>query len=87
MQDSWKIEVRKRLSGKLKGNLYKVYISPKGAKFYSRSKAIEQGFAADDAQDGRKKKNPVPKKRAQRLISDDHAGCELMICHRSYSRS
>ena len=63
MQDSWKIEVRKRLSGKLKGNLYKVYISPKGAKFYSRSKATEQGFAADDAQDGRKKKKPCAKKK------------------------
>ena len=62
LQDSWKIEVRKRLSGKLMGNLYKVYISPNGAKFYSRSKAIEQGFASDDAQDGRKNKRPPAQK-------------------------
>ena len=50
--------MRKRLSGKLRGNLYKVYISPDGAKHYSLSKAKDNGFPADegDGRKGRKKR-------------------------------
>ena len=43
------------MSGKLKGSLYKVYISPSETKYYSLSKAIsEGGFKHDGASDGRK---------------------------------
>lgn len=50
------MEVRKRLSGKLKGNLYKVFVSPNDSKYYSLAKAVENGFKAEWSQDGRKKK-------------------------------
>ena len=56
LQD-WKVETRKRMSGKLKGNLYKVYINPEGVKYYSLSKAIKEGgFVPDESTntDGRK---------------------------------
>ena len=55
------MEVRKRLSGKLVGNLYKVYVSPNDAKYYSLAKAIANGFKAEWSQDGRKKRAKVKK--------------------------
>ena len=36
-QDGWTVEVRKRKSGKLQGGVYKVFIDPKGVKFYSKN--------------------------------------------------
>jgi hypothetical protein len=42
------------LTGKLKGGLYKVFISPDGSKFYSAAKAIENGFSPSENLDGRK---------------------------------
>lgn len=53
-QDGWKIETRKRLTGKLKGSTYKVYISPSSCKYYALTKAQDNGFKATDANDGRK---------------------------------
>ncbi len=55
------MEVRKRLSGKLMGNLYKVYVSPNDAKYYSLAKAVANGFKAEWSQDGRKKRAKVKK--------------------------
>ena len=64
MQDGWKIEVRKRLTGKLKGQQYKVFIGPDGAKFYSLAKAISHGFNGGSGLDGRKKKTKKAKSKA-----------------------
>lgn len=61
-QDGWKIETRKRLSGKLKGNTYKVFISPNDAKYYALTKAQENGFKPDDTTDGRKRRRNQKKK-------------------------
>ncbi|CAK9052667.1 unnamed protein product [Durusdinium trenchii] len=44
-QDGWTVEVRKRKSGKLQGGVYKVFIDPKGVKFYSKTKAELAGMA------------------------------------------
>lgn len=54
----WRIETRKRLSGKLKNNTYKVYISKEGVKYYSLAKATRDGGfqGADGVSDGRKKR-------------------------------
>ena len=65
-QDGWKIETRKRLTGKLRGNTYKVFIDGSGSKCYSLSKAVENGFKADGTVDGRKnrhKKGKAAKKK------------------------
>lgn len=48
------METRKRLTGKQKGNTYKVFISKDGGKFYSLTKAKEQGFKDEGICDGRK---------------------------------
>ena len=49
------METRKRMSGKLKGGLYKVYISPDSVKYYSLNKAIsEGGFQGQASTDGRR---------------------------------
>ena len=65
-QDGWKIETRKRLSGKLKGGEYKVFISPCGTKYYSMAKAIAQGgLKRSDSKDGRKNKKGKPKAKAK----------------------
>ena len=53
-QDGWKVETRKRLTGKLRGNTYKVFVDGDGSKFYSLSKALKNGFKADGTVDGRK---------------------------------
>ena len=50
----WKIETRKRMSGKLEGKLYKVFIAPGGVKYYALGKAIEAGLKPDGTTDGRK---------------------------------
>ena len=43
------------MSGKLAGQLYKVFISPNGTKYYSQSKAVKEGgFHPDGNTDGRK---------------------------------
>lgn len=42
------------LDWKVKGGLYKVFISPDGSKFYSAAKAIENGFSPSENLDGRK---------------------------------
>ena len=55
-QDGWTIETRKRMSGKLKGGTYKVFIAPSGVKHYSLSKAREGGFKGSIERDGRKRK-------------------------------
>ena len=60
-QDGWKVEVRKRLSGKLAGNLYKVFVSSDGTKHYSMAKAVQGGFNADNYEDGRKTRHKKPK--------------------------
>ena len=57
-QDGWKIEERKRQSGKLLGQCYKVFISPTDVKYYSLAKAIKDGgFKPSDTSeiDGRKR--------------------------------
>ena len=53
MQD-WKIETRRRLSGKLKDSTYKVFIDPAGIKYYSLAKAKQGGFTHSEQVDGRK---------------------------------
>ena len=63
LQD-WKVEVRKRLSGKLQGNLYKVFISPNDCKFYSLAKAIVAGFNPEGFKDGRTKSEKAKKRKA-----------------------
>ena len=55
-QDGWTIETRKRMSGKLKGGTYKVFIEPSGVKHYSANKAKLAGFKGSRACDGRKKR-------------------------------
>ena len=52
-QDGWKIETRRRMSGKMKGQNYKVYISPDGTKYYSLTQACKNGFQASAEHDGR----------------------------------
>lgn len=47
-QDMWQAETRKRQTGKLAGGLYKVWISPNGAKFYSGTKAAAAGFKNEE---------------------------------------
>ena len=61
LAQDWQIQVRKRLSGKLAGNLYKVFIAPDGIKHYSLAKARQAGFNAEDYQDGRKARHQKPK--------------------------
>ena len=54
------------MTGKLRGNTYKVFIDGAGSKFYSLSKALENGFKADGSLDGRKtrhKKDKATKKK------------------------
>ena len=43
-----------RLTGKLKGGTYKVFISKDGTKYYSLCQAIKHGFKSDGTTDGRK---------------------------------
>lgn len=51
------------MSGKLAGQLYKVYISPSGTKYYSLSKAVKDGkFQSDGHTDGRKGPRKLRKK-------------------------
>ena len=58
----WKIEVRRRLTGKLKGHTYKVFIDSNGQKFYSLAKAKKDGgFQHADAIDGRKTRHAKKK--------------------------
>ena len=54
--EGWQVEMRKRLTGKLKGQLYKVFVSPTGTKFYSLTKAKEAGLKGKSIPDGRTKK-------------------------------
>ena len=57
VQDGWKIETRKRMSGKLKGSTYKVFLAPSGAKYYSMAKAVQDGgFKRTLSCDGRMKR-------------------------------
>lgn len=58
------------MSGKLRGNLYKVFLSPDGSKYYSLTKAKESGFCDAGYEDGRKKKKPSTKKGKVRAKSD-----------------
>lgn len=52
------IETRVRKGGKQEGNVYKVFISPEGAKIYSRSKAVKAGMPVTGAPtDGRKSRH------------------------------
>ena len=60
LAQDWQIQVRKRLSGKLAGNLYKVFVRPDGVKYYSLGKARAGGFTAD-YEDGRKRRQPKTK--------------------------
>lgn len=60
LAQDWQIQVRKRLSGKLAGHLYKVFIGPDGNKHYSLAKARVAGFTAD-YQDGRTRRQKKPK--------------------------
>ena len=69
LAQDWTIEVRKRLSGKLAGNTYKVFIAPDKNKFYSLAKARANGFAATDYVDGRSKKATKAKKALKKLKS------------------
>ena len=64
LAQDWQIQVRKRLSGKLAGHLYKVFVGPDGTKHNSLAKARAGGFSAD-YQDGRarRQKNPKGPKR------------------------
>lgn len=56
--------MRKRMSGKLKGNVYKVYIDSEGNKYYSLKKAADNGFVVvDGLGDGRTKKSKKPAKK------------------------
>lgn len=53
-QDGWKIETRKRVSGKLMGQEYKVFIAPDGTKHYSLTSAANKGgFKRTKSMDGR----------------------------------
>ena len=61
-QDGWQIETRKRLSGKMKNYTYKVFIDPHGTKYYSLAKAVQVGFKASAADDGRKTRHQKIKK-------------------------
>lgn len=54
-QDGWVLEIRKRMSGKLKGSTYKVFIAPDGGKHYSAPAAEKAGFKRTKSCDGRKK--------------------------------
>lgn len=63
-QDGWKIEWRKRMSGKLKGNLYKVFLSPTGGKHYSLKDAKAQGFKGGPELDGRRKRKKFSKSKS-----------------------
>lgn len=56
VQDGWKIETRKRVSGKQQGSTYKVFIPPDGStKYYSLKKAVlEGGFKKSKSMDGRR---------------------------------
>lgn len=44
LQDGWSVEIRIRKSGKGKGNLYKVWTSPKGVQHYTKKGADGEGF-------------------------------------------
>ena len=66
----WKVETRKRLSGKLKGGLYKVFINGEGRKFYSLTEAVKSGFSPPegfivDARKNRAKGGKQPKRKAK----------------------
>lgn len=60
-QDGWTVEVRKRKSGKLQGGVYKVFIDPKGVKFYSKTKAELAGMAKSSSP----KAHPKPKAKGR----------------------
>ena len=67
----WKIETRKRLTGKLKGQEYKVFVDPEGCKHYSFSKAQQAGFDGE-CPDGRKKRAKAKAKpRAKKAPKKD----------------
>ena len=53
----------KRLTGKLRGHLYKVFISPTGVKFYTLGKACQAGFPKEECDDGRTNKKPRTNKK------------------------
>ena len=54
--------MRRRLTGKQRGNLYKVFIAPQdGGKFYSLAKAHAHGFPKDSHHDGRKQRGKKAK--------------------------
>ena len=65
MVQDWKIELRKRLSGKMKGQTYKVFISPDGGKYYSLAKAkTDGGFNPGSMTvDGRRRQQKKPEKQ------------------------
>ena len=46
-QDGWTVEIRLRQSGKLVGSEYKVFKSPTGTTYYSKAKAVKDGFKED----------------------------------------
>ncbi|CAJ1459461.1 unnamed protein product [Effrenium voratum] len=46
-KDGWKVETRKRMSGKLANSLYKVYIGPDERQYYSHAKARLAGFKGE----------------------------------------
>lgn len=62
----WTIETRRRLTGKLKGHTYKVYIDSEGRKEYSLPKAKAKGFdGSDEVPDGRTKRGKAAKAKAK----------------------
>ena len=59
----WKIEVRRRLTGKLAGSTYKVFVAPTGVKYYSLAKAkADGGFDGGEVVDGRKNRKKAADK-------------------------
>ena len=60
MQDSWTVETRKRLKGKLQGQSYKVFRDGAGKPYYTVKAALAAGFAG--YVDGTV---PTPKERAR----------------------
>ena len=66
------------MSGKLRGNLYKVFICPDGNKYYSLAKAIQGGYQADGCEDGRKKKKrPLAKLKKVKVRASDSISITL----------
>ena len=47
LQDGWVVEVRRRLSGKAAGQIYKLWISPRGEQIWTKTLGLKKTTLID----------------------------------------